>query len=162
LGTEVEDLIALISQSVKSAIAQESGEAFANRLGCTNGIGGYIYHTVPIVIQIWLRHQQDYQQGIIEIIRLGGDTDTTAAILGGIIGAAVGRDRIPQSWLQDLWEYPRTVKWMESLGGRLTEVVDKKTKQPALPLPIYLLLLRNLFFLAIVLFHGFCRLLRFY
>ncbi|MCU0535824.1 MAG: ADP-ribosylglycohydrolase family protein [Hydrococcus sp. Prado102] len=89
-----------MDKSVKSAIARESPKVFATRLGCDRSISGYIYHTVPIVIQVWLRHQHDYRQAVIEIIRLGGDTDTT--------------------------------------------------------------FLRNLVFLLIVIFHGFCRLLRFY
>ncbi|RUR83396.1 hypothetical protein PCC6912_22290 [Chlorogloeopsis fritschii PCC 6912] len=39
-----------------------------------------------------------------------------AAIVGGIIGSAVGKLGIPQNWLNNLCEYPRTVKWIESLG----------------------------------------------
>jgi len=29
----------------------------------------------------------------------GGDTDTNAAILGGLIGAAVGYSNIPKEWI---------------------------------------------------------------
>lgn len=37
----------------------------------------------------------DYKQAIKESIRPGGDTDTNACIVGGLIGAAVGCDGIP-------------------------------------------------------------------
>lgn len=87
----------------------------------------------------------------------GGDTDTTAAILGGIVGAAVGKDGIPQVWLDNLWEYPRNIKWIESLGSRLAES-QQNTKHSALPISVYAVFLRNIFFLAIVIFHGFKRL----
>ena len=53
------------------------------------------------------------------VIRCGGDADTTAAIVGGIIGAAVGKDGIPAAWLDRLFEWPRSVTWMEQLGHRL-------------------------------------------
>ena len=77
--------------------------------------------------------------------------------MGGIVGAAVGKDGIPQAWLDNLWEYPRNIKWIESLGSQLAEC-QQDTKQSSLPLPVYAVLLRNIFFLAIVIFHGFKRL----
>ena len=105
------------------------------------------------MIQVWLRYQQDYFNGVREIICLGGDTDTTAAILGGIIGASVGKGGIPRKWLKDIWDFPRTIKWMEALGARLATTCAKEIKQSPLPLAIYLIPLRNLIFLAIVLIH---------
>lgn len=81
-----------------------------------------IFITLPVFIHNWLRYQQNYPQAIEEIIRCGGDTDTTAAILGGIIGASVGKSGIPTAWLKGWWEYPRTIKWVELLGKRLALV----------------------------------------
>jgi hypothetical protein len=86
-------------------------------------------------------------------------TDTTAAILGGIIGASVGKTGIPPDLLSDLWECPRNVEWIEQLGLRLGEVTSDGTKKTALKLPVYGLFLRNIFFLLVVLGHGFRRLL---
>ncbi|MGK7876316.1 MAG: ADP-ribosylglycohydrolase family protein [Xenococcaceae cyanobacterium] len=159
LGTEAEEFLVLIKQACQSAVREETGESFAASLGLETGISGYVYHTVPVVIQVWLRHQRDYHRAIAEIIQLGGDTDTTAAILGGIIGAAVGKTGIPQQWLEDLWEYPRTVNWIEALGKRLAQVCADGSRQPALPLPVYGLFLRNLFFLLVVIFYVFRRLI---
>jgi ADP-ribosyl-[dinitrogen reductase] hydrolase len=147
----------LIELAVNSAIAGESTQDFADSIGCREGISGYVYQTVPVVIQTWLRHQTNYANGVVEIIRCGGDTDTTAAILGGIIGARVGKVGIPRSWLNDLWEYPRSIQWMERLGQRLVEVLDGDL-QPALPVMVPALIVRNLVFLVVVLFHGFRRL----
>ena len=50
---------------------------------------GYVCHMVPIVLQTWLRHKEDFRGGVTEIIRCGGDTDTTAAILGAIRNGSV-------------------------------------------------------------------------
>ena len=38
----------------------------------------------------------DYESAIAETLEGGGDTDTNACIVGGLIGAAVGVDEIPQ------------------------------------------------------------------
>lgn len=158
LDSEATEFKDLIGKACISAAKGETGVDFAASLGLTKGISGYIYHTVPVVIQIWLRHQTDYQQGITEIIRLGGDTDTTAAILGGIIGAKVGKTGIPAHWLINIWEYPRSISWLERLGIRLAEVIDQNQSQSPVSLLIPALIVRNLIFLLIVIGHGFYRL----
>ncbi|MEM9540799.1 MAG: ADP-ribosylglycohydrolase family protein [Cyanobacteria bacterium P01_E01_bin.42] len=158
LDPKAVEFFALIKKACQSAIAGESAGSFARYIGCDRGISGYIYRTVPVVIQVWLRHPQNYARGIQEIIALGGDTDTTAAILGGIIGASVGKIGIPQHWQQDLWEIARSQTWIESVGKRLTIAIIEKTPNIAIPLSIPKLLLRNFFFLCLVLGHGFRRL----
>ena len=37
-------------------------------------------------------------EGVIGTVRAGGDTDTTAAIAGALLGAAHGRDAVPAQW----------------------------------------------------------------
>lgn len=156
------EFLALIKLACESALKNESGEIFANSLGLNKGISGYIYHTVPVVIQIWLRHPQDYAIAIKEIIKLGGDTDTTAAILGGIIGARVGKEGIPKAWLNNLWEYPRNVNWLENLGAKLALVCENKTREKPLPVNILSLIIRNLIFVLIILVHVIIRLFLIY
>jgi len=42
-------------------------------------------------------------EGIIgQVLMQGGDTDTNAAIVGGVIGAALGKSRMPQDLIQKL------------------------------------------------------------
>lgn len=159
LGAEAAEFLELIKRSCDSANVQQTTESFAADLGLELGVSGYIYHTVPVVIHAWLKHQQDYPGAILEIVRCGGDTDTTAAILGGIIGASVGQKGIPTHWLEGLWEWPRTVKWITLLGKRLADTFDQKTMSQSLSLPIYGLFLRNLLFMIVVIVHGFRRLL---
>lgn len=103
--------------------------------------------------KLWLSHPKDYRQAVTTIIECGGDADTTAAIVGGIVGAGVGEAGIPTNWIDGIWEYPRSVGWMRSLGECLA---SSTTKAPSInPIAV---LLRNVLFLFIVLFHGFRRL----
>ncbi len=95
LPSEARELVELIGRAVESARAGHSTDAFAQGLGLGSRVSGYVYHTVPVVIHAWLRHQRDYRSAIMDVVRCGGDTDTTAAILGGIIGAGVRKTGIP-------------------------------------------------------------------
>jgi ADP-ribosylglycohydrolase len=155
---EAAELIGLVRRAARSADNGDSTAQFAAEIGCRNGVSGYILHTVPCVLQTWLRFQDDFAGGIREILAAGGDTDTTAAILGGIIGARVGKGGIPTQWLNGIVEWPRCVAWIEKLAAAASPVADG---QPARPAPRYVrvgVIPRNLVFLLIVLSHGLRRL----
>jgi ADP-ribosyl-[dinitrogen reductase] hydrolase len=160
LSIETTAFLILIEQVCISVDQHESGVTFASKLANNNhGISDYVYDTVAVVIQVWLRNQDNYSYGVREIIYLGGDTNTTAAILGGIIGASVGVAGIPTKWLDDIIDFPRSINWIESLGERLAQSVTDGISQPPLSLAIYAIPFRNFLFLIVILFHGFYRLL---
>jgi ADP-ribosylglycohydrolase len=56
--------------------------------------------TVPFCIWMAFRHLDDYVAALAETIKVGGDCDTNAAIVGGIVALNVGREGIPADWLQ--------------------------------------------------------------
>ena len=160
LATEnAAEFLSLIDRAVASVTQGRSTQEFANSLNLKKGITGYTYHTVPAVIHAWLLNPRSFKNAVMEIIECGGDTDTTAAILGGIVGAGVGQEGIPQVWIDGLWEWPRTVKWMRFLGGQLQDMII--SEQPAKPasFPLAGNILRNLLFTLIILLHAFRRLL---
>jgi len=45
-----------------------------------------------------LLHAETLEQGIIDTVASGGDTDTNAAIAGALLGAVHGRDAVPLRW----------------------------------------------------------------
>jgi ADP-ribosylglycohydrolase len=147
------ELISLIEKVIKSVSANENTLGFAQTIGQARGISGYIYHTVPVVIHAWLSSPTNFRAAIQNVINCGGDTDTTAAILGGILGAGLGPEGIPKEWLERLWEWPRSVAWMRKLGECLANRMDGD-KSCSAPRPWMLLqLLRNVLFLLIVFAH---------
>jgi ADP-ribosylglycohydrolase len=152
------ELIELLRKAVQSFGAGETPQTFADSLGLDRGVTGYTYHTVPVAIHAWLSNPKDFRSAVTSIIECGGDADTTAAIVGGIVGAGVGPDGIPGEWLDGVWEWPRSVSWMRRLGDALANSLDgdHSVKSPTVnPVAV---LLRNLLFLFLVLFHGFRRL----
>lgn len=154
-----EELHELINAVAESVSAGDATETFVASLGLARGVSGYMYHTVPAAMHAWLTHQADFRAGVTAVIRCGGDTDSTAAIVGALIGAATGKAGIPDDWLTQLAEWPRTVAWIENLASFLHET--RLSRQAGRPprLPLYGLLPRNALFATTVLVHGFRRLL---
>jgi ADP-ribosyl-[dinitrogen reductase] hydrolase len=146
------ELIELLEQSCKSAEVNESTMEFAERIGCRNGVSGYMYHTVPVAIHAWLRNPSSYENAVSDAIRCGGDTDTVAAIAGGIVGAGVGAEGIPTEWRERLAEWPRNTKWIEKLAASVDEAArENRAVHPPRVGPI--VLLRNLLFILVVMIH---------
>jgi ADP-ribosylglycohydrolase len=62
---------------------------------------GYIVHTLEAALWSFLT-SDSYRNTILKAINLGGDTDTIAAIAGGLAGIYYGLPAIPGNWLQCL------------------------------------------------------------
>lgn len=155
---EVDELLSLLESAVDSVSRGDSTTAFAAELGLANGVSGYVNHTVPVVVHAWLQNQQDYRQAVESVVRCGGDADSTAAMVGGIVGCHLGKPGIPEKWLQGLCEWPRTVNWMERLANQLSDVRESRRATSPIRLSAFGVIARNLLFLAVVLTHAFRRL----
>jgi hypothetical protein len=126
----------------------------ADQLGLEKGITGYICHTVPMVIFTVLRHTADPMTGLEALIACGGDTDTTAAIAGALYGAGLGPDAFPEEVVRTIHNGPMSVEVLRKAGQALSrqELTPVSWAWSLIPF-------RNLFFLLVVLCHGFRRLL---
>jgi ADP-ribosylglycohydrolase len=159
LDEELREILAKLNDHLKRGVPAVE---LADALGLRWGVSGYIYHTVPLALYCWLRHPGDFRRAVEEGITLGGDADSTGAVVGGIVGATVGTGGIPAEWLNGLLEWPRSATWMRALAGRLASEFPREgdpEAQGSLSLFWPGLLPRNLLFLAVVLAHGFRRLL---
>jgi len=65
--------------------------------------------------------QPTFQEAVRFAVRLGGDTDTVAAMSGAISGARHGANSIPRRWLDSLEEGDRGRSHVEQLAARLAE-----------------------------------------
>jgi hypothetical protein len=75
-----------------------------------------------------------------------------------IVGSAVGKQGIPSDWIDGLWEWPRSVAWLEALAVLLASL-GSTDKLAAPNLPWLGVSGRNALFASLVLLHGFRRLL---
>lgn len=62
---------------------------------------GYCVHTLEAALWCFL-NSNSYEECILKAINLGDDTDTTAAVVGGICGVYYGFDNIPTKWVDKL------------------------------------------------------------
>lgn len=62
---------------------------------------GYVIDTLEAVLWTFF-HADGYRETILKAINLGGDTDTIAAIAGGISGIYYGLSDIPNEWIQSI------------------------------------------------------------
>jgi len=149
-------LVANIETACKDGL---SVEEFADKLDLGNGISGYIYHTVPAVLFAWYLHCGDYEKTLTAIWECGGDTDTTGAIVGALAGLTVGESGIHSSWIDGIADWPRSTRKMRDMADALA--AKASGEEASSPIRYFWpgVLLRNVFFLAVVLLHGFRRLL---
>ena len=65
---------------------------------------GYVLHSLEAALWVLL-HTDSYQEAVLRAVNLGGDTDTTAAIVGGLAGLnyGIGDERgIPKQWIEQI------------------------------------------------------------
>jgi ADP-ribosylglycohydrolase len=79
--------------------------------------GGYVIEVLES--SIWFFLQTDnYRDSILGIINLGHDTDTSAAITGGLSGLYYGIDGIPGYWVNTIARKKDIIKLCEDLNQK--------------------------------------------
>lgn len=63
--------------------------------------GGYVMHSLEASLWCFLKYG-DYASAVLAAVNLGQDTDTTAAITGGLAGLYYGLDLIPEDWINTI------------------------------------------------------------
>lgn len=82
--------------------------------------GGYVIDTLEA--SLWcLLNSSSYSETVLKAVNLGGDTDTTAAVAGGLAGLYYGFENIPSEWEEII---ARRDEIMD-LAARLAVVVGK-------------------------------------
>jgi ADP-ribosyl-[dinitrogen reductase] hydrolase len=64
-------------------------DAFANM--------GWVRHALQAAFH-QLLHARDFEQALVDVVGLGGDTDTNGCITGALLGSVFGVDAIPERW----------------------------------------------------------------
>ena len=66
------------------------------------GQGWVAEETLAIAIYCSFKHRDDFKQGIIAAANHSGDSDSTAAVTGNILGAYWGLRRLPQNMVEPI------------------------------------------------------------
>lgn len=145
-----------ILHTLQTALAKNlSISDFLKHLQISNGVTGYMYHTVPVVLFAWFKWYDStemFKTTMVEVLNCGGDTDTTGAIIGALAGAKEGTNHIPDEWVSKIADWPRGASLINK------HIASLANNTPACPPRWIFCITRNLIFLFIVLFHGLRRL----
>lgn len=92
----------VVRKGIEKARRIKTAEEAAYVLG--NGSRVTAQDTVPFTLWVAAHHLDDYRAAITTCVKAGGDVDTTAAIVGGIIAAA------PPRWRDEREPLPNWVR----------------------------------------------------
>jgi ADP-ribosyl-[dinitrogen reductase] hydrolase len=103
------------SEKLINRALEKDGEKLCN-------LGGYIVDAFTIAL--WgLMNFNNFKDGMMAVIRLGGDTDTNGAIYGQLAGAYYGYEAIPEEWRRNVY-----------LADELVEIADKLLEMKKCPI----------------------------
>ena len=95
---ECKDLVPFVKRAMETAHSKKRGyEAFI-----ILGQGWVAEEALAIGIWAALLNPTDTRQALLDAVNHSGDSDSTGAIAGYIIGAANGVESIPKEWLEHL------------------------------------------------------------
>jgi ADP-ribosylglycohydrolase len=114
---------------VTEGISQEFTSAFKNSYEIAHsgmadedalkelGQGWYADETFALAYFCALRYPSDYKKAVQTAVNITGDSDSVGSVAGGILGAKLGIEAIPVSWI----EYLKEKEKLEEIVGPLLE-----------------------------------------
>ena len=64
------------------------------------GLGWYADETFALMYFCLLRYPNDYKKAVQTAVNITGDSDSVGSVAGGILGAKLGIEAIPVSWIE--------------------------------------------------------------
>ena len=86
------------------------------------GEGWVAEEALAVALYCTLRHQDDFSAGIIAAVNHSGDSDSTGAIAGNILGAYLGDGALSQEWIAPL----DTLEGIELMARELDAVAREQ------------------------------------
>ena len=118
--------------------------------GWEKGVSGYCIHTfAAAAVYAVLYYQNDLEKVLYWTISCGGDTDSVAAVAGALAAASPDCE-LPEQHLRKISDWPLSVSYMKSISA----------KSNSLKFPFPKMILRNLFFIPLILFLAVVRVFR--
>lgn len=85
------------------------------------GQGWYADETFALAYFCILRYPHDYKKAVQVAVNITGDSDSVGSVAGGILGARLGIDAIPVSWIEAL-------KWKKELEEVVEPLLEKYSR----------------------------------
>lgn len=128
---EMYSLLDISRQGLKAGALANDHEVL-NELGCFGRKKGAGTSSAAASIYLVARHAAQPVQGILRAaFEKGADTDTLAAMTGGLMGCLSGVEWLPQSWLQ-----VQDASYLKEIAAHIIQGPDTVGNRPIYPLTI--------------------------
>jgi ADP-ribosyl-[dinitrogen reductase] hydrolase len=119
-GEDPHDAVVRAVSAVSGRQGVEELELMADTAGLTRPIDGpdqgFVFYAAGVALRI-AAAAPPFEAGLREVVALGGDTDTNAAVTGALLGALHGREGLPTAWLGMLAERESIEREAEQLAA---------------------------------------------
>ena len=85
----------------RAILLLDNGKTDLENISCL-GEGWTGEEALAIALYCALKHFDSFEDAMIAAVNHGGDSDSTGAVTGNILGAAIGYEAIPQFYMDDL------------------------------------------------------------
>lgn len=103
------ELVSIVEHMKQGLDAGATVEEFTGLLGYSAGVPGYAYASTPVAVYAWLVLQRHPAAAVEAVIDVGGDTDSTAAVVGALCGAGSPSGCWPAGWVERIVDRPLSV-----------------------------------------------------
>ena len=116
---EIDYMVSLVIKAAK--LAQNISACNDQRNIKELGTGSVGEEALAIAVYCSLRYQDNFDKAIIASVNHSGDSDSTGAITGNLLGAVLGKEVISDKWLDDL-------ELLDLISEYAEELYNNKTK----------------------------------
>lgn len=118
----LENVAAIYNQAAFPLEASHFSRVFSGKIAAlpeaTIRSEGYVIDTLEAAL--WcLLNTSTYAEAVLKAVNLGGDTDTTATVTGGLAGIYYGFDNLPKTWVKQIVRRENIM----SLAARLEAII---------------------------------------
>ena len=94
----IEEFTAIMDRAIRFANEEMEDMTAIRELG----EGWVAEETLAIAVYCALKYQKDFEKGVVASVNHDGDSDSTGAVTGNILGAYLGIDSIPNKFIEPL------------------------------------------------------------
>ena len=118
----IDELVSIINKAIELSKNDEEDLKNIKRLGES----WVAEETLAIAIYCSLKYQNDFSKGIVAAVNHSGDSDSTGAVTGNILGALIGYENIDKKWKNNLELHDVIAEMSEDLcyGCHMDEYSD--------------------------------------
>lgn len=117
-------LVSAMAESFGFPATQVVARMNRDRFSDVHVIGGllspacYIDHSFPAVLYLAARYSDDFEAALVANTNVGGDNCHRGALLGAMLGGALGYQAIPERWIRGLRSRAELDEEIESFVAR--------------------------------------------